>query len=278
MTRPHWSYNQLSKYLRCPLQYFFEYVIGLPRRTVPSGQALGSSVHAALAAYHQSIKDGNPIDAEAVTRSFLDAWAKREADEMIQYGTGEQPQDVLEEGVGLLRAYLAEPPPANIVAVEEKTVAPVCNSQGEILERPLVTVVDLLTHEDAGMAVTDFKTAGRSFSESEAATSLQPTCYVNNVGLIYGEPVTFRYTVLVKTKTPRVQHLEANRNDADVGRLGDLIQVVERAVEAEIFYPVESPLNCSGCPYRRPCREWTAQPADEQLIPTISMPDRTQPC
>ncbi len=278
MTRPHWSYNQLSKFLRCPLQYYFEYVLGLPRKTVPSGQALGSAVHAALAAYHRSINDGSPIDADAVKQSLLDAWKERDAQEVIQYGAGEQPGDILDQGMALLNAYLVEPPPENILAVEEALIAPVCNSQGEILEKPLVAVVDLLTRDNMGTNITDFKTAGRSFSESEAATSLQPTCYVNNVGLIYGEPVSFGFTVLVKTKTPRIQRLEANRTESDLGRLGDLIQVVERAVDAGNFYPVESPLNCSGCPYWRPCREWSPHPHDETLIPTLSVLNRTEPC
>jgi putative RecB family exonuclease len=278
MTRPHWSYNQLSKYLRCPLQFYFDYVLGIPRRIVPSGQALGSAVHEALAVYHQSIKDGKPVGADAVRTSFLEAWERRAGNQVIQFGPGEQAEAILDQGISLLDAYLSEPPPENIIAIEETLIAPVCTSQGEILEKPLVAVVDLLTQDNEGLAITDFKTAGRSFSESEAATSLQPTCYVNNVGLIYGEPASFQFTVLVKTKTPRVQRLEANRNEADLGRLGDLIQTVERAVEADIFYPVESPLNCSGCPYRRPCREWAPLPPEEQQIPTIPMLDRTQPC
>ena len=28
------------------------------------------------------------------------------------------------------------------------------------------------------------------------------------------------------------------------------------AIEAEHFYPSPSPLNCPGCPYRKPCRAW----------------------
>ena len=60
-----------------------------------------------------------------------------------------------------------------------------------------------------------------------------------------------------KTRTPRVQRIEAPRTAADYARLGDIIQVVEAAVEAGIFYPVESPMNCSTCPYFRPCREWS---------------------
>ena len=38
------------------------------------------------------------------------------------------------------------------------------------------------------------------------------------------------------------------RNEVDVTRLGDIVEVVERAIKAEAYYPVESPMNCSGCP------------------------------
>ena len=36
--------------------------------------------------------------------------------------------------------------------------------------------------------------------------------------------------ILVKTKTPQIQHLETVRNDADVVRLGDIVQAVDRAI------------------------------------------------
>ena len=65
-----------------------------------------------------------------------------------------------------------------------------------------------------------------------------------------------RYVVLVKTKTPQVQYLETIRTDADINRLGDIVQTIERAIQAEAFYPVESTMNCSGCPFYRQCRQW----------------------
>nr|WP_236262031.1 hypothetical protein [Pirellula staleyi] len=65
-----------------------------------------------------------------------------------------------------------------------------------------------------------------------------------------------QYTVLVKTKTPKLQHLHTTRGVEDLGRLGDIVENVQRAIEASVFYPVESALNCSTCPYRRQCRAW----------------------
>ncbi len=42
-----------------------------------------------------------------------------------------------------------------------------------------------------------------------------------------------------------------------LGRLGNIIEAVGRAIDAGSFFPVESPLNCSGCGYFRECRGWT---------------------
>jgi putative RecB family exonuclease len=86
--------------------------------------------------------------------------------------------------------------------------------------------------------------------------ALQATCYINAVQERYGEPVSLNYVVLVKTKTPQVQRLTTDRTESDLGRLGDTVQSVQRAIEAGAFYPVENPMNCSGCPYRGPCKEW----------------------
>jgi hypothetical protein len=53
-----------------------------------------------------------------------------------------------------------------------------------------------------------------------------------------------------------VQRLQTLRSADDIGRLGDLIETVERAIQHDIFLPIENPMHCSGCPYRKPCRDW----------------------
>jgi CRISPR/Cas system-associated exonuclease Cas4 (RecB family) len=151
-------------------------------------------------------------------------------------------------------------------------MAPVMTSRGEYLDTPLLAIADLIVATDDGLLVREIKTAARAWAESEATSSLQPTCYVNNTQEAYGEPTTVEYTVLVKTKQPKIQHLDAKRSPEDLGRLGDIIETVERAVQAKIFLPNESPLNCSTCPYREPCRDWGRPkiPA-ESLLPVVEV-------
>ena len=49
----------------------------------------------------------------------------------------------------------------------------------------MVAIVDLITAgEDDTWKVTEFKTSGRAYGESEVATSLQPTCYVHAIAAV----------------------------------------------------------------------------------------------
>ena len=254
--RPHWSYSAVSQYLRCPLQYYFQRILSLPSRSIGCGLVMGSAVHAGLAEYHHRVKDKTKIDKEAIFKVFHECWEEKESHEKILFRDGDNRDDSIGQGINLLEVYLREPPPEKIVAIEHRFLAPLINSQGEYLETPLVAITDLIKSTDQGLTVEEFKTSGRAYSESEVGSSLQPTCYVHAVNECLGQMPNVEYTILVKTKNPKVQRLKTSRYVEDCGRLGDLVQTIQRAVDLGIFYPVESPMNCSTCPYRQQCREW----------------------
>lgn len=254
--RRHWSFSAINQYLRCPLQYYFERVLKLPQSTVNSGLVLGSAVHAALADYHQNLQQQTPTTVDQLQQVLLAFWTTREAERPIQYKPGENRVVLLATGIGLLETYLKEPPPEGIVGVEQRLLVPLVNSDGEYLETPLAAVVDLLTRNGGQLKVREFKTSGRAYGELEVATSLQATCYVNAVWHAYDEWAGVEYNILIKTKSPKFQRLTTVRHERDVGRLGDIVENVERAVDDEVFFPIESPLNCSTCPFREPCRQW----------------------
>jgi CRISPR/Cas system-associated exonuclease Cas4 (RecB family) len=264
--RPHWSFSALSQYLRCPRQYFFERVLCLPRRSCSAGLALGTAVHAALATYHEGLRRCRPLPPGRIRKVLLESWSDRERQEAIVYRDGEDRDGSLARGIALLDAYLREPPPTDILAVEQPLIAPLPDGRGGYLEKPLVAVPDLIVRDRAGPRVVEFKASSRSLAASEAETSLQATCYLHAARSAYGEPTRFEFAVLLKTKVPRIQRIAAARTEADSGRLGDLVASVERAIAAEAFHPIESPLNCTSCPFRRPCREWGTDPTDQSPI------------
>ncbi len=260
ISRPHWSYSSVNQFLRCPLQFYFQRILKLPQPTVGSGLVLGSSVHGALEYYHRSLQDGEPVKADQLHQTFLDAWKERERNSDIEFRKGNTRDESIAQGIALIDVYLHEPPPENIVAAEQELIFPLHNSQGEYLETPMVAIVDLLTRNDGGLVITEIKTSGRAYGNLEVDVSLQPTSYVNGVWETFGEQAKVEYAVLVKTKTPKLQRLKTVRYEDDLGRLGDVVQAVERAIQAKAFYPNETPMNCSTCPYRDPCRQWKPSP------------------
>ena len=258
VARPHWSYSSVSQYLRCPLQYYFERLLKLPRATTTDAQVLGSAVHSALADYHRGLQSGQRSSTQQVRRAYLAAWGELAGRGKVVGPGGTTLDDARDLGVALLDLYLAEPPPEGIVAVERPLLTPIANSRGEYLEDPILVIPDLIARDGHGaLKVREIKTSGRSFSGSEVATSLQPTFYSAAIHEATAEGPAVEFTVLVKTRTPKLQAIEVYRTTADFGRLGDLIEGVARAIEAGIFYPQESPMNCSGCAYFRECRGWS---------------------
>ena len=158
------------------------------------------------------------------------------------------------------------PPPKDILWIEQEFIVPVHNSAGEYLETPLLTVLDLVSMDDGRMKISEFKTSGRAYGEFEVDTSLQATCYVNALWENIAKLPSVEFTVLVKTKTPKIQRVKTHRTEEDFGRLGDIIETVDRCVQQSLFYPIETPMNCSGCCYRTQCREWKpTQPSGGQL-------------
>jgi len=265
----HWSYSQVTTYLRCPLQHFFRYVLGLPERSTSSALTLGSAIHQALAAYHHTVQQGQPCGLDNVRTVFCQAWQARKDQVLIVFSHGTE-QATLDQGIALLEAYLRQPPPEQILAVEQELVAPLVNSRGEVLGKPLVAVLDLVTRGNDGIEIVDIKTSARAYSTYDAQLSLQPTAYLYAAQHHYGESASFQYRVLVKTQKVQVQHVATARMPTDFDRFGDLVEAIDRAVALGIHYPVESPLHCSSCAYRKPCREWQSDqtlPAEPDRIP-----------
>ena len=271
MDRSHWSFSSINQYLRCPLQFYFERVIKLPRATVSSGLVFGSAVHHALAEYHLRLQHREPTKSNEVHEAFLDCWVVRENELQIEFKSSESREDLVEKGIALLDVYLAEEPPTDIVAVEQRTLVPIQNSDGDFLETPLVAVSDLVSKQDGDLKITEFKTSGRAYGQFEVENSLQATCYVNAAWQTFGEWATVEFAILVKTKTPKLQRLPTARHEEDLGRLGDLVENVERAVNAGIFYPVETPMNCATCPFRQPCREWKPDQRPDGITPSMEL-------
>ncbi|MEZ5941148.1 MAG: PD-(D/E)XK nuclease family protein [Planctomycetaceae bacterium] len=267
--RPHWSYSAINQYLRCPLQYYFQRILKLPQPTVSSGLVLGSSIHNALAVYHRYLMENQEPVEQQIRQEFFETWAFTSSKQTVEYRPKESVDDLMDQGLLLLQLYMDAPRPQGIVGVEKRFLVPIRNSRGEYLDTPLLAFMDLVSQEGDSLKVTELKTSGRAYGEFEVASSLQATCYVNATLETFDEMPVVEYAVLVKTKTPKLQRLKTARTEEDLGRLGDVVQNVERAVANEIFYPVETPLNCSTCSYRQECQQW--KPSNSTVVAQMEL-------
>ena len=256
MERPHWSFSAIHQFLRCPLQYYFERVLKLPRQSVASSLVFGSSVHHALAIYHTALLNNNSVTLEHLKTGVREVWAKEGATRKIEFKSGELIESLVEQAINLIELYVREPQPTDIVCVERRMTVPLQNSEGAILEKPLVAVADLISKQNDALLITEFKTSAKAYSEFEISSSLQPTCYVNAGLELFGSVANVEFTILVKTKLPKIQRLKTFRDKNDLGRLGDLVETIDSAVENQNFYPIESTMNCTSCPFRKECRLW----------------------
>lgn len=263
---PHWSYSSISQYLKCPLQYYFERVLKLPKPTTSSSLIFGGCFHEVLREYHTTLSWGDPWELDELGDLLEHEWDTRTQDINVKYGKNETAEDLLALGKAFLQLYLEQPKPTGIDYIEQPALAPLFNSRGECLAKPLMAIFDLMLLNNGQYSIKEFKTSGQSYSQSQVDTSLQATCYLHLSRELFVEPTDLEFLVFVKTKTPKLQRISTTRTEADFKRLGDVVEMVDRAITAGIYFPVESPMNCSTCPYQVPCKEWgtstTNGPAD----------------
>ncbi len=256
IARPHWSFSSINQYRRCPLQYYFERIVKIPRKTVSSSLVFGSAIHDALAGHHQRIRLGRGASEQNLKADFLGSWSVRTSDQQVTFKKKESASDLIGKGEAMMELYANEDPPTNILAVEERVLVPLCDSDRNVLERPLAATCDLISGTPEQTKVTEFKTSAKAYSVFDVESSLQPSCYTQLALSTLDRWVSVEFVVFTKTNTPKIQRLKTSRSQEDLDRLGDVAKNVEKAVENQIFYPIENPMNCSGCPFREECRQW----------------------
>jgi CRISPR/Cas system-associated exonuclease Cas4 (RecB family) len=228
----------------------------------------GSVLHSTLAEYHLSIANGKASERAYLLDFQAKQWRERLKREPISFKNGENETDLLDLSIRLLELYLNDSSPENIVGVERAFWVPMMTSNGVILEKPLLAIVDLITKSNERMVITEFKTSSRNYSESDVQHSLQASCYAHALQSRFGNLPEIGYTVFVKTKTPKLQRLSTTRTIEQNCRLGDIAHQIECAVASKIFYPIESAMNCSGCSFRTECKAWSSW-SKNKVVPTV---------
>jgi putative RecB family exonuclease len=254
--RDYCSFSAINTYQRCPLKYYFRYVLKLPDETNPASLVFGRSIHAALQHYFEQLLAGaDRPDLDGLLDVFQEAWRGHEMP--IQFGKREDFDSYCHLADRTLWKFLESDwayPEGQIIGVEEELRAPIIPGCPDVLGR-----IDLLVDTGDALELSDFKTSRSSWNDEHVAEAApQLWLYAELVRpLASSRPVRLAFAVLTKAQSPTFTLHPVEDSPKQVERTKRVVQRVWKAIKAENFYPCPSLMNCSTCPYQKPCQAWT---------------------
>lgn len=253
----HLSYSAISTFQACPLRFYFRYVLGLPVTTISSSLVFGSAMHAAVQHHFEQLLMGSSgPDLDTLLDVYQDYWETCNEPSVL-FGRGEDRDALGRLADRLLRAFVHSNfsrPKGVILGVEEELRGEIVPGCPEFLAR-----VDLIVDAGDELIVSDFKTA-RSFWSDAKVDDVAPQLILYSElvkSIADGRPIKVSFAVLTKTKVPVLTVHDVPLDDLQVDRTKRTVERIWRAIEGGHFYPNPSPINCSSCPFRGPCRDWT---------------------
>ena len=255
--RDYLSFSAIRTYQACPLRYYFRYVLGLPEPTTSASLVFGAALHRALERHYRDLLAGEPpATLDQLLEEYQQGWAGRGL-EAIQFASGETRQSLAKLAEKMLGAFLTSPasqPAGQILGIEETLRGKIIETLPDLLGR-----VDLISETPAELVITDWKTSRSRWSPAQVEEAAEQLLLYAALAQDFspGKPVRLEFIVLTKTKETTIDRHSLLAQPPQIARLKQIIHRVWQAIQAPHFYPAPSQLNCSHCPFREPCRNWS---------------------
>jgi CRISPR/Cas system-associated exonuclease Cas4 (RecB family) len=252
----HLSFSAISLFQQCPLRFKFRYIDNLPEPSVAASLVFGSAIHSAVQFHFEQLLIGQaPPGLDFLLDVFQEAWRSRDGPE-IRYKSGEDFNALCRLADRMLVAFQKSDvsvPKGQIIGVEEELRGQLVPGCPDLLAR-----VDLMIDGDDALHVIDLKTARSQWSQEHVEESANQLLIYSELAkpLADGKPVKLSFAVLTKTKVPDMSLHQVEADPRQVNRTKGIVERIWQAIQAGHFYPNPSPMNCPGCPYRKPCRAW----------------------
>ncbi len=264
----HISFSQIWTWLNCGLKFRFQYVEGIPAEHVSINLLFGSAIHKALERYYLDIMTtGEGPDfsvVQAVFNEHLRSDVLNPSATILFSSTLPDLETCIEMGRHMLEKSCSADGGCHsnhtIKGVEVPIAAPVYDDNGTRKDMLLVGVIDLLLEDRNQHPVpVDHKTSRYSKKQEDADEDLQMSAYsyllAANKYIFPTAPVTCRFHVIKKLKTPKVEVVDTLRTAAHRKRFARIVSGVMDAIEHRIFLPNRSWL-CKDCSYSNTCKKW----------------------
>lgn len=253
--RDYISFSAVRSYQTCPLQYFFRYVAGLPKETVSASLVFGSAIHNAVEHHFRRLLEGEPAPSvEELLARYREGWQDQSAP--VRFGKDEDAGSLDGLAERMLRTFAANDlarPAGHILAVEETLRGSIIPGLPDVLGR-----IDLIVETPDELIISDWKTSRARYSPDQVEDSTEQLLLYSELAKDFAphKRIRLEFAVLTKTKEIQIERHSATPDPLRVDRTKRVVERVWRAIEGEVFYPAPSTMNCSGCPFRDPCRKW----------------------
>ncbi len=157
----------------------------------------------------------------------------------------------------MIAAFQASPlatPAGTIIGIEEELTGELISGVPDLMAR-----IDLLVDDGDGLVLADFKTARTSWSDEHVRDAAGQLLLYHELvqPLADGRPVRLEFAVVTKTKNPEIARHTVVPSPRHLTRTKAIVETAWRGIEARLFLPSPSALNCPTCPFRRQCDAWT---------------------
>jgi putative RecB family exonuclease len=254
--RDYLNNSAVRLYQACPLRYHFKHIAGLPEATVGSSLVLDEAFQACLQVHFECLRtEGRPPDLDTLLHVFWTAWHAHDGLTIV-FNQGQDLASVARLAERLLLGFRASDlarPVGLILGVAEELRGAIVAGCPDLLAR-----IDPLIDTGPELVLTDFRTS-RSAWNAERVEEAAPELLISHElakPRAGGRPIRIEFAVVTKAKFPVLTRHEVQVDPHQVERAKVLVQRIWRGIEAGHVYPVPSPLNCTRCPFRDPCRAW----------------------
>jgi len=257
--RDHISFSEIKTYQACPAKWHFQYVQKAKPEQLSGAMLLGTCVHAVLERVYATMLASDPLPpVEELMKTYRDCWAREARDIPVQFAKGQDATTLEATARRMIETFLAGEyacPEGKIIGIEEGFRVKLADDLPDLEGR-----VDMLTHHNGELVITDFKTA-RSIPTEDAADDQGEQLILYSKGCQpiareLGAKIRLRFLYISKTKETKVEALEVSVDLTRIERTMAIIRQVYRAMKNNVVYPAPSPITCTGCPFGSRCAGW----------------------
>lgn len=256
--RDYISFSAIGTYQKCPLQYRFRYLDGLPEKFTTASLAVGGAIHHAVEYHFNQLMAGyQPPSRDELLSAFWEGWQLRCSSTAIRFGKNENLDSIGETADRVIEAFRASDfarPNGRLLGVEEELREPLIPGLPDILGR-----IDLIVETADALKIIDLKTARSRWSAGQAERAGEQLLLYAALAkdLVPGKPIQLEFAVVTKSKVPTVECFQVALNQSRIERTKRVMQSVWSAIQSGHFHPAPSAQLCLTCSFRNECAAWS---------------------